>query len=229
VRALARITGWALAALLLATALYIVAALLLGALPRNSGFVETHDGVPIFVRTNGVHAEIIVPSRHALHDWTGEFPAQHMASLPQPTEWIAFGWGDRGFMLTTPTWADLRPGTAIVALSGLGEGVMHVEYVETPLAYKARRVRLAPEEYQRLVAAIRASFARDSSGAVRKLDAPGYFGFDAFYAAEPRYTFWYTCNEWTRRMLAAAGVRTATWAPFDTAVMFHLPAEAKQR
>jgi uncharacterized protein (TIGR02117 family) len=228
VRSVVRLLGWGLAALLLGAALYIVAALLLGALPRNSGFVETHDGVPVYVRTNGVHAELIVPSRHALHDWTAEFPAQHMPALPQPTEWIALGWGDRGFMLTTPTWADLRPGTALVALLGLGEGVMHVEYVETPQAYKVRRVRLSPEEYARLVAAIRASFARDAGGAVQKLGAPGYFGTDAFYQAVPRYTFWHTCNEWTRRVLAAAGVRTATWAPFDTAVMFHLPAEAKR-
>jgi uncharacterized protein (TIGR02117 family) len=105
---------------------------------------------------------------------------------------------------------------------------MHVEYVETPQAYKARRVKLAPDEYAQLVAAIRASFVRDADGAVRQVDAPGYFSSDAFYEAVPRYTFWYTCNEWTRRMLAAAGVRTATWAPFDTAVMFHLPAETRR-
>jgi hypothetical protein len=42
----------------------------------------------------------------------------------------------------------------------------------------------------------------------------------------PSYTFWHTCNEWTRRALATAGVRTATWAPFDIAVMFHLPPPA---
>lgn len=223
-----RLAGWGLAALLLVLALYTAAALLLGALPRNSGFVETHDGVPVYVRTNGVHAELILPTRHATIDWSSEFPVRHMKSLAAPTEWISFGWGDRGFMLTTPTWADLRPGTALVALTGLGEGVMHVEYVETPQAYKARRVKLSPEEYARLVAAIRESFVRDADGAVRQVDAPGYFNYDAFYEAVPRYTFWYTCNEWTRRMLAAAGVRTATWAPFDSAVMFHLPAEARR-
>jgi uncharacterized protein (TIGR02117 family) len=228
VKLLARAIGWTLAGLLLAVTLYVTAALLLGALPRNSGFVETHDGIPVYVRTNGVHAELILPTRHAVIDWSAEFPARHMQSLAAPSEWIGFGWGDRGFMLTTPTWADLRPGTALVALAGLGVGVMHVEYVETPAAYKARRVRLSEDEYRRLVEAIRASFVRDPDGAVRLVDARGYFGNDAFYEAVPRYTFWYTCNEWTRRMLAAAGVRTATWAPFDTAVMFHLPSDARR-
>jgi ABC-type lipoprotein export system ATPase subunit len=67
---------------------------------------------------------------------------------------------------------------------------------------------------------------RDAGGAVRRIDAAGYFGTDAFYEAVPTYTFWFTCNEWTRRALAAAGVRTAWWAPFDIAVMHHLPAGA---
>jgi uncharacterized protein (TIGR02117 family) len=220
---LLRAAGAALAGLLLLLALYALAAVILGAWPRNADFVESPDGIAIFVRTNGVHADIVVPTRTAAIDWSGEFPAQHMRALPAPTEWIAFGWGDRGFMLSTPTWADLRPTTALVAVSGLGDGVMHVEYVESPQAYSARRVRMSAAEYERLAAAIRASFVRGADGAVRRVDAPGYFDNDAFYEAVPRYTFWYTCNEWTRRVLASSGVRTPAWSPFDTAIMAHLP------
>jgi len=220
---LLRSAGLALATLLLVLALYLVLALLLGALPRNSGFVETHDGIPVYVRTNGVHAELIVPTRQGEQDWSTEFPTRHMRALAAPTEWIAFGWGDRGFMLNTPTWADLHPTTAFVALSGFGDGAMHVEYVETPAAYKARRVRLSSAEYEQLARYIRASFVRDADGQVRQIDAPGYFDADAFYEAVPSYTFWYTCNEWTRRALLAAGVRTASWSPFDTALLAHLP------
>lgn len=215
--------GLAGAALFLMLTVYVIAALVLGVLPRNSGFVESHDGVPVYVRTNGVHAELILPTRHGAIDWSAEFPVRQMRALPAPTDWVAFGWGDRGFMVNTPTWSDLHPTTAIVALSGLGEGAMHVEYVETPTAYKAKRVRLSAAEYERLVAYIRASFVRDPDGQARQIDAPGYFDSDAFYEAVPTYAFWYTCNEWTRRALVAAGVRTAFWAPFDTAVMYHLP------
>lgn len=205
-------------------ALYALAALVLGLIPRNPGFVETADGVEIYVRTNGVHADLVVPTRWNGIDWDAEFPARDMSALVAPSRWIAFGWGDRGFMLTTPTWVDLRPGTAFVALSGLGRGAMHVEYVESPGAYSARRVRLSAEQYRRLVAFIRDAFVRDASGAVRRIDAAGYFGTDAFYEAVPTYTFWNTCNEWTRRALATAGVTTAWWAPLDIAVMHHLPA-----
>jgi uncharacterized protein (TIGR02117 family) len=219
--------GWAaglgLAALVLAMAVYALAALVLGALPRNADFVETPDGVPVFVRTNGVHADIVLPTRTTVIDWSNDFPARHMRAQQEPSEWIAFGWGDRGFMLTTPTWADLRPVTALVAISGLGQGVMHVEYIDSPRAYNARGVRISPSQYERLVAAISASFARGPDGGVLRVDAPGYSGADAFYEAVPSYTFWYTCNEWTRRTLASAGIRTATWAPFDTAILAQLP------
>ena len=225
----ARTIGLAAAGLLVILAIYVAVALVLGAMPRNLDFVESHDGIPVYVRTNGVHAELILPTRNATFDWSSEFPARHMRALAAPTEWIAFGWGDRGFMVNTPTWSDLDPKTAVVALSGLGDGAMHVEYIETPSAYKSRRIRISAAEYGRLVAYIRASFVRDADGRVRQIDAPGYFESDAFFEAVPSYTFWYTCNEWTRRALAAAGIRTAMWAPFDTAVFYHLPDAAKER
>ncbi len=145
--------------------LYVFAALLLGLLPRNSGFVESVDGIEIYVRTNGVHADLVLPTHHQRQDWSAEFPASHMRALVAATEWIAFGWGDRGFMLTTPTWSDLRPGTAFIALSGLGQGAMHVEYVDSPLAYEARRVLISAEQYGRLVAYVNSSFVRDADGA----------------------------------------------------------------
>jgi len=217
--------GVGLALLLGLVGLYLVVALALGLIPRNAGFVDSSDGVEIHVRTNGVHADLVLPTRHGATDWSADFPARHMRALDAPTDWIAFGWGDRGFMLGTPTWAELRPLTAFVALSGLGSGAMHVEYVASPLAYESRRVRLSAAQYERLVAYVRDSFVR-SAGAVQRI-APGYFDTDAFYEAVPTYTFWNTCNEWTRRALAAAGVRTALWSPFDAGVLWHLPRTAR--
>jgi len=226
---LLRAAALGFAALLSVLTLYGLTALVLGTWPRNAGFVETPDGIPVYVRTNGVHAELILPTRVDGVDWSVEFPARHMRALAAPTPWVAFGWGDRGFMLNTPTWSDLHPTTAVVALSGLGDGAMHVEYIETPMAYETRRVRVSAEQYQQLVSYIRSSFVRDPDGKVRQIDAPGYFDTDAFYEAVPTYTFWYTCNEWTRRGLAAAGVKTARWAPFDLAVLYHLPDAGKAR
>jgi uncharacterized protein (TIGR02117 family) len=216
----------ALLALLLvvpaAVALYLLAALVLGLLPANTDFRSDPDGIPVYIRTNGVHAEIVLPTRAGGVDWSESFPASDMRALAAPTQWIAFGWGDRGFFITTPTWADLRAKTAFIALTGRGEGAMHVEYIERPRAYPGREVRLSPDQYARLVGYVRASFVLDAAGRPRRIDAPGYFDRDAFYDAVPRYVFWFTSNDWVRRGLMAAGVRSPRWSPFDTAIFFQL-------
>lgn len=214
----------ALLAFAAAPASYLLLAVVLGAWPVNRGFVEATNGVAIYVRTNGVHAEIVVPTRAAGVDWSIDHPPRHFRRLDAPLAWIAFGWGDRDFYLTTPTWRELRVRTALVALSGLGQGAMHVEYVDRPEAYASQRVRISPAQYRRLVEYLRASFRRDTQGRPIRIDAPGYFDTDAFYEAIPVYTFWYTCNEWVRRGLAEAGVRTAAWAPFDIAIFLQLRA-----
>ena len=221
-RAILRGIGWLVAALIVIAATYVTAAIALGALPVNSSFAESADGIPIYLRTNGVHAELILPTRAADIDWSVEHPPAHMRSLAEPHEWIAFGWGDRGFFAQTPTWADLRVVTALTALSGFSPGAMHVEYIESPRSYKAREIKISPEQYARLVAYIRASFERDEAGRPKRAGFPGYFGYDAFYEASRSYKFWFTCNDWVRKALSETGVRAPIWSPFDTALFYQL-------
>jgi uncharacterized protein (TIGR02117 family) len=227
--AAARILGWAAASLLAIAAGYLVLAWLLGTMAVNRDFVPTppqSGGVTVYLRTNGVHADLVLPAA-APHDWRSEFPPAGVVdparlAVPPPLDWIAFGWGDRDFYIQTRTWRDLRPRAAAVALFGLGRGAMHVEYLARPQDYRAQRVDLGPEQYRRLVAALRAGFARDGDDRPLRIDDPGYFDTDAFYEGRGRYTLWLTCNEWIRRALAAAGVRTAVWAPFDRALFWQL-------
>jgi uncharacterized protein (TIGR02117 family) len=213
---------WLVAALVGIAATYIMAAVALGAIPVNSSFAESPEGVSIYLRTNGVHAELMLPTRAGGTDWSIDHPPAHMRSLAEPLEWVAFGWGDRGFFANTPTWADLSLGTALMALSGLGPGAMHVEYIESPRSYMAREVKISPEQYARLVAFIRASFTRDAAGRPQRTNLPGYFSSDAFYEANLGYKFWFTSNDWVRKALSDAGVRAPLWAPFDTALFYQL-------
>ena len=53
------------------------------------------------------------------------------AAALQPTEdarYVAFGWGDRGFYLETPTWDDLKYSTVLKALFWHSPAVMHVSF-----------------------------------------------------------------------------------------------------
>lgn len=209
--------------------LYVLVALLLGVIPVNREFRPTDGasgGVTVYLRTNGVHTDLVVPAA-APHDWRGEFPPESLIDAarliePHVLQWIAFGWGDREFFLQTRTWRDLRLRTTAVALFGLGRGAMHVEYLAQPLRYDVQRIDLHPQQYRALVAALRAGFLRGADGQPQRIDARGYFGTDAFYLGHGRFTPWLTCNEWIRRVLAGAGVRTAVWAPFDVVLFWHL-------
>jgi uncharacterized protein (TIGR02117 family) len=221
-RALVRGAALLLGVAIVIPAAYVVVALVLALVPLNADFRPSADGIPVYVRTNGVHAELVLPTRSANLDWSTDHPASDMRALAAPMQWIAFGWGDADFFASTPTWSDLKAGTAFVALTGLGEGAMHVEYIADPASYAGREVRLSPEQYARLVGYVRDSFERNTDGRPIRLRAPGYFDTDAFYAAKPRYTFWMTSNEWVRRGLTAAGVRTPAWAPFDSALFYQL-------
>jgi uncharacterized protein (TIGR02117 family) len=217
------------AALLAVPAAYLLLAVVLGLLPVNRDFRPTPPeagGVTVYLRSNGVHAERGLPAASP-YDWRQQLPpaevvdAARLASSPA-LGWIAFGWGDRDFFIRTRTWRDLRPGTAFSALLGLGPAAMHVEYLARPQDYRAQRIDLNPAQYRRLVDGLRAGFAGDAAGRPRRIDDPGYFDTDAFYEGTGRYTLWLTCNEWIRRVLAGAGVRTSAWAPFEVALFWQL-------
>lgn len=218
-----------LLALLAVPAAYLLLALVLGLLPINPEFRPTpavEGGIGIYLRTNGVHADLVLPASGP-HDWHAEFPPPSIVGAarladPATQRWIAFGWGDREFYVHTRTWRDLRPATAAMALLGLGTGAMHVEYLAEPRHYRVQRIDVSAAQYRALVAAVQAGFRRGADGAPRRIDTPGYFDTDAFYEGTGRYTLVLTSNEWVRRALAGAGIRTATWAPFDAALFWHL-------
>ena len=131
-----------------------------------------------------------------------------LKSKPAPdpaAQWVAFGAGEERVYLNTPRWRDIRPGTVWSALTG-GKRVMHVEWVRDP-RYAAREIRLRPEEYRRLWAAVRADFALDRAGKPTHIDHPGYGPADTFYWARDKASAIHTCNSWVAQKLRLAGVR----------------------
>ncbi len=90
---------------------------------------------------------------------------------------------------------------------------MHVEYVPSPY-YAVRQIRLRPEEYRRLWAAIRADFELDAEGHVQRIDHPGYGPSDAFYRATGKANALRTCNAVAANWLRLAGVKASIWPPF---------------
>jgi uncharacterized protein (TIGR02117 family) len=192
--------------------LYFCAALIGSLVPVNRGWAEPEQGVTIYLANNGVHADIVMPVRALGLDWEPLVPRRHFAAPDPQARWIAFGSGEERVYLETPRWRDITFATIWSALSG-GKRVMHVEWVSNP-SYVDRAIRLRPEEYRRLWAAIRADFDLDAKGRPRRIDHPGYGRSDAFYWATGKASALRTCNSWAADRLRLAGVRTSLWPPF---------------
>ena len=203
-----------IAILLAPVGLYFAAAGVLSHVPVNAGWREPADGVTIYLASNGVHTGIVVPVTAAGIDWRGRVRPSHLPNPASAGPWLLFGWGDRDFYLNTPTWADVRPGTALAALIGSGQTLVHVDHFDDFYAdADMRPLRVTTEEYARLARFIENSFAE--SGDV----IPGYGPGDVFYTGRGRYSALRTCNVWTGNALKAAGVRTAVWSPFPGGIM----------
>lgn len=192
--------------------LYLLAALVGGLIPVNSGWNEPDDGITIYIANNGVHADLVLPASMQGLDWRPLLPKSDARNVPAGADWIAFGAGERRVYLETPTWGDLTIKTAAIALTG-GERVMHVQWTANP-AYSAKEIRLTPEQYRRLWASIRSEFRLDSGGKPIRIDHPGYGFGDAFYHGIGRANAISTCNQWTADRLRVAGVEAPLWSPF---------------
>ena len=199
-------------ALLAIPALYLLAALIGALVTVNSNWREPDTGVTIYLADNGVHADLILPASAQGLDWRPLLPRSDFADVPTDAGWIAFGAGERRVYLDTPTWGDITPRTAWAALTG-GERVMHVEWTRDP-GYAAREIRLTPEQYRRLWAAIRAGFVLDGAGKPIRIDHPGYGPRDAFYEGYGKASAIDTCNQWVASRLRLAGVKAPAWSPF---------------
>ena len=201
-----------LTAFLALPALYLAAALIGSLVPVNTGWREPEKGIAVYIADNGIHADLVMPVEAQGLDWSAVIPRRDMALADPSERWIAFGSGEERVYLNTPTWWDITPRTIFSALAG-GRRVIHAEYVASP-NYAVRRIRLRPDEYRRLWAAVRADFALDSSGRPKRLVHPGYGCCDAFYRAQGKESVFKTCNSSLARWLRLAGVKTSLWPPF---------------
>ncbi|MCE1175881.1 MAG: TIGR02117 family protein [Burkholderiales bacterium] len=207
---------------------YLLSAVILSRTIVHSDFrpiPANQAGIDIYVRTNGVHTDLILPAQSSERDWYQIIPPADLHRTEDntvgQTEYISFGWGDKGFYLDTPTWADLKFSTAFIAATGLGSTAMHIEAVTTPqVSESVRKIRISPAQLQKLIAHIDQSFEYDAQGKIIKINTTAnYNDHDAFYEAIGHYSIFTTCNQWTRDGLSEAGIRTSAFAPLDDGVM----------
>ena len=209
-----------LLALFAAIACYAVVAFVLSRI-WVSGENVSHVEVTAYILSNGVHTDIVLPIRNVERDWSKVLPFTHTTGRDSTAEWVAFGWGDKGFYLETPTWGDLTARVAFKAMFALGSSAMHVTYHkglrEGPLC---KRLHLSRGQYERLARYIEGSFAKDAAGRIQVIDTQANYGpNDAFYEGVGSYHLFHTCNTWTNNALKACGQRACVWTALDGGIL----------
>jgi uncharacterized protein (TIGR02117 family) len=202
--------------------LYLAIAIVLTIIPSKH-IDQVESDITIYIRTNGVHTDFVLPTNRSEIDWFQYIKAGDFKQVVDPT-YITFGWGDKGFYLETPEWSDLKASTAFKALFFLSSTAMHVSFLSSEPALDKDCKKLVVSEYQysKLIEYIISSFKRNNAGEFILIPDKGYGDNDNFYEANGTYSFIKTCNTWLNNGLKQIGVKTAIWTPFDKCVFYHL-------
>lgn len=176
--------------------------------------------VEIFIWTNGVHTDIVIPVSNELYDWSKVFPHQHVLSQDTNYQYVAVGWGDKGFYLETPERKDLKAPVAFRAAFALGTSAVHVTFYQQMKTGKScRSIWLTETQYNRLVQYIDVTLDKNETGQPIHISTDAQYGdFDAFYEARGRYHLFFTCNTWANDALKSCGQQACVWTIFDTGI-----------
>ena len=249
--------GSALRALLawpmLVLGLYMLAAVVGSVIPVNADWEPPEQGTTVYIYDNGVHTSLIFRRDFDGYDlglMVADPPVQVQRAMDSPTDtrivwpeglpderfpgkiedypFLMIGWGDARFYRETPTWADVRPGTALAALCGSGEAMMHVDRLRHIPYRNVRKLVLRDDEFVDLILFVQSHFPNNFETTV--VAEAGYGIDDRFYPISPvsytqntpdlRYSALFTCNNWVSYALAQAGVKTGKWTPLPFGVMW---------
>ncbi|RKS25151.1 uncharacterized protein (TIGR02117 family) [Flavobacterium endophyticum] len=202
--------------------LYIIVALVLPRFSVNSEDKNPTEDVAIYIKSNGVHTDIVVPIKTEYKDWSEKIKFDHIASKDATMKFIGFGWGDKGFYLNTPEWSDLKFSTAFNAAFYLGTSAMHATFFKQLKENEdCIKINISKEEYAKLIKYIEDSFQYDADGNPILIHATTYGQNDSFYEAKRKYSLFYTCNTWANNALKSADQKAAVWTPSDTGIFCH--------
>jgi uncharacterized protein (TIGR02117 family) len=201
---------------------YTVISFVLSIIPINKKQSEYAKEYTIYIKSNGVHTDLVLPIKTDVKDWSEQIKYEHIQSKDSTHQYLAFGWGDKGFYLDTPEWSDLKFSTAFNAAFNLGTSAMHTTfYKKIQETESCVKIEISKEHYQKLIAFIEASFQYDTKGNPIYISATTYGKNDSFYEAHRTYNLFYTCNTWANQALKVSGLKAAFWTPSDKGIFYH--------
>lgn len=182
------------------------------------GNLDQNGEITLYVRSNGVHTDVCFPSRTELCNWyefvsTDDFPENEMF------DFITIGWGDKGFFLDTPTWAEIKTSTALNAVFLPSSTAMHVAYSAEPsISENCIPVKVSSKNYMKMVEFVQSTFEKNHAK-IELIKGKGYSRNDNFYEAKGSYHLFRTCNSWTNNVLRRGDIHTSLYAFFPDGIM----------
>lgn len=187
----------------------------------SCGELDSNKEITVYIRSNGVHTDICMPTVSAQANWLNVFDLRDYKDQNQ-REYIAIGWGDKGFFLDTPTWAELKASTAIKAVFLPSPTAMHVEFLDTPVENESiRKVQISKRAYRNLVTFVKSTFYVKNELPIL-IPGHGYWPTDNFYEAKGNYHLFNTCNVWTNDAMKSASIPTSVFSVFPEGNLMHL-------
>lgn len=199
--------------------LYLLAAFCLSRITIDKE-ANTKEEIAIYILTNGVHTDLVVPVKSALYDWSKEVRFANTISKDTSYNYLAMGWGDKAFYLETPEWKDLKASVAFKAAFALSITAIHATYYKTMTpGEQCRKIMISAAQYQRLINYITGSFQKDTNGHFIHIATNAVYNRnDAFYEATGSYSMLHTCNTWANNGLKESGQKCCLWTAFDTGI-----------
>lgn len=187
---------------------YMLIALILTYIPVNRKSDATELNKTIYLNTNGVHLDIIIPIKNL------ESELLKGIKHHKNTKYLSFGWGEENFYINTPTWGDLTFKNAFKALFLKSSTLMHIT------RYQKKRkdwveIKINTSELQKLNFYINNTFQTNEDRMKIILENKGYTYRDDFYRAKGSYSCFKTCNSWVNTAFKESGLKACLWTPFD--------------
>lgn len=199
--------------------LYGISVFILSKITINAEQNSAKD-ITIYIITNGVHTDIVVPIKNEIMDWSKEVKFSNTLSKDSSYNYLAMGWGDKGFYLETPTWAELKMSVAFKAATGLGSTAIHATfYNNLSPSETCKEIVISKDQYQRLVDYIMDSFLQTKDQHLINIKTEAHYNkYDSFYEAKGSYSMFHTCNTWANSGLKACGQKACLWTIFDSGI-----------
>ncbi len=193
---------------LLLPIIYLVISLILTYITVNNTDNSKEKTSTIYLNTNGVHLDILIPINDLSTEITTFLPYHKEQS------YIAFGWGDEDFYLNTPTWGDLTFKNAFTAMFWKSNTLIHTsEYTHVYPSWK--KAAINPIQLEKLNTYILNSFKKDKESNYPFIPNTSYPKDELFYKANGSYSIFNTCNSWVNNALKESDLKACLWTPFD--------------